>query len=95
MVLHYGQAIFEGMKTFKTCDNRLVVFRTDYLQRFNRSADILCIPNIDVDTVRAGLFKLLEIDKRWVPGKTGYFDLYPAVYRRNRSLCRREMFGYL
>ena len=72
MVLHYGQAIFEGMKAFKTCDNRLVVFRTrDYLQRFNRSADILCIPNIDVDTVQAGLFKLLEIDKRWVPGKLG------------------------
>ena len=37
MVLHYGQAIFEGIKAFKTHDDRLVVFRIrDYLQRFNR-----------------------------------------------------------
>ena len=65
MVYHYGQAIFEGMKAFKTHDDRLVVFRTrDYLQRFNRSADILCIPNTDVDQVQAGLYKLLEMDKR-------------------------------
>ena len=72
MVLHYGQAIFEGMKAFKTHDDRMVVFRTkDYLQRFNRSADILCIPNTDVDQVQAGLYKLLEIDKRFLPGKLG------------------------
>jgi len=72
MVLHYGQAIFEGMKAFKTHDDRMVVFRTrDYLQRFNRSADILCIPNTDVDQIQAGLFKLLELDKRFLPGKLG------------------------
>lgn len=72
MVLHYGQAIFEGIKAFKTADNRMVVFRTrDYLNRFNRSADILCIPNTDVDVVQEGLFKLLELDKRFLPGKVG------------------------
>ena len=72
MALHYGQAIFEGIKAFKTQDNRLVVFRTrDYLQRFNRSADILCIPNIDVELVREGLFKLLVLDKHLAPGKMG------------------------
>lgn len=26
MVLHYGQAIFEGMKAFRTADNRIVVY---------------------------------------------------------------------
>jgi len=72
MVLHYGQAIFEGMKAFRTVDGDIVVFRTrDYLNRFNRSADILCIPNTDVDVVHAGLKKLIEIDKRWVPAKEG------------------------
>ena len=72
MVLHYGQAIFEGMKAFRTVDNNIVLFRTkDYLNRFNRSADILCIPNIDVNVVEQGLKKLLEIDKRWVPSKQG------------------------
>ena len=72
MALHYGQAIFEGIKAFKTNDGRIVVFRTrDYLSRFNRSADVLCIPNIDVELVREGLFKTIELDKHWVPGSLG------------------------
>lgn len=71
MVLHYGQAIFEGMKAFRQ-DNQIVLFRTqDYLNRFNRSADILCIPRIDVDVVTKGLKTLLEIDQAWVPAKQG------------------------
>jgi branched-chain amino acid aminotransferase len=72
MVLHYGQAIFEGMKAFRTEEGVINVFRPlDYLNRFNRSADIICIPNTDVNVVHAGLNKLLEIDKRWVPAKVG------------------------
>lgn len=72
MVLHYGQAIFEGMKAFRTEEGEITVFRTrDYLNRFNRSADIICIPNTDVDVVHAGLNKLLETEKRWVPAKLG------------------------
>src|SRR5450830_1267301 len=39
IALHYGQAIFEGMKAFRSADNRVWVFRPyDYLNRFNRSA---------------------------------------------------------
>jgi len=72
MVLHYGQAIFEGIKAFRTADNRIVVFRPkDYLRRFNKSADALCIPNIDVDLVAEGLNKVIEVDKKWVPSKVG------------------------
>ncbi|VBB04885.1 aminotransferases class-iv signature [Lucifera butyrica] len=72
MVLHYGQAIFEGMKAFKTEDNRIVVFRPqEYLNRFNRSAEILCIPRMDVAVLHQGLKQLLEIEKQWVPGKLG------------------------
>ncbi|MBP1764472.1 MAG: branched-chain amino acid aminotransferase [Firmicutes bacterium] len=72
MVLHYGQAIFEGMKAFRTVDNRIVVFRPDeYLNRFNRSADILCIPRTDVAQIKDALFQLIELEKGWVPGKLG------------------------
>jgi len=72
MVLHYGQAIFEGIKAFRTDDDRIVVFRLkDYLRRFNKSADALCIPNIDVELVAEGLKKLVEIDKTWVPSTVG------------------------
>ncbi len=72
MVLHYGQAIFEGMKAFRTEDNRIVVYRpVDHLKRFNNSADILSIPQMDVDLLHAGLNKLIEIDKDWVPQALG------------------------
>jgi len=72
MVYHYGQAIFEGMKAFRTEDGRIVVFRTEeYLNRFNRSADILCIPRTDVAFMKKALFELLTLDKAWVPGKVG------------------------
>ncbi len=72
MVLHYGQAIFEGIKAFRTVDDRVIVFRPyEYLNRFNRSADILCIPRTDVDFMHDALFKLIELDKHWVPKKTG------------------------
>lgn len=72
MILHYGQGIFEGIKAFKTDDDRVVIFRTrDYLARFNRSADILCIPQMDTELLREGLHKLVELEKRWVPKGEG------------------------
>jgi len=72
IVFHYGQAIFEGMKAFRTSENKIAVFRTKhYLNRFNRSADFLCIPRIDVEQVQTCLFKLLELEKDWIPGMTG------------------------
>jgi branched-chain amino acid aminotransferase len=72
MVLHYGQAIFEGIKAFHTEDGQIVLFRTkDYLERFNRSAKILCIPEMDVDFLRQALHQLISLDRKWVPGKRG------------------------
>ncbi|MDF2572771.1 MAG: ilvK [Sporomusa sp.] len=72
MVLHYGQAIFEGMKAFCTEDNRVMMYRpVDHLKRFNNSADILSIPQMDVDLLHAGLKKLIDIDKEWVPKSLG------------------------
>ena len=70
--LHYGQAIFEGMKAFRTHDNRIVIFRPlDHINRLNNSARILDIPQVDVETVHQGLKKLIEIEKDWVPAKKG------------------------
>ncbi len=72
MVLHYGQAIFEGMKAFRTEDNRVVIYRpVDHLKRFNNSADILSIPQMDVDVLHGALKKLIELDKDWVPKALG------------------------
>ena len=96
MVLHYGQAIFEGMKAYKTVDGKVKVFRPrDYLSRMNRSADRLCIPNIDVESVLQGLLKLLSIEKDWVPASEGT-SLYirPFIIATDPHLGVRPSYTY-
>lgn len=66
--LHYGQAIFEGMKAYRTSNDEIVVFRPDAnWKRINTSADRLCMPAIPEDVFMSGLSQLLQIDSQWVP----------------------------
>jgi branched-chain amino acid aminotransferase len=68
MALHYGQSIFEGMKAYRTIDNRVVLFRPRAnFERINQSAARMCMTSITEDVFLGGLSKLLEIDKDWVP----------------------------
>jgi len=72
MVLHYGQAIFEGLKAYKTESGDIQLFRPkDNLSRFNRSGNMLCMPEIDEDLILKGLIELLKIEKDWVPCEPG------------------------
>lgn len=72
MVLHYGQAIFEGLKAYRGKDEQIHLFRPkDNLGRFNRSATRMCMPEINIDEVYAGLRQLLEIEQDWVPSAKG------------------------
>ena len=68
MVLHYGQAIFEGLKAYRTKSGAIQLFRPkDNFKRLNRSARALCIPEIDESLVLDGLKQLLNLEKDWVP----------------------------
>nr|QOV09070.1 Branched-chain-amino-acid aminotransferase 2 [uncultured Dehalococcoidia bacterium] len=70
--LHYGQAIFEGLKAFRTKSGKINIFRPDkYHARMNRSCRRLCIPEVDYDTFLAGLTALVKTDKKWVPSGQG------------------------
>ncbi|MDA8234400.1 MAG: branched-chain amino acid aminotransferase [Clostridia bacterium] len=67
-VLHYGQAIFEGLKAYHMKDGRIGIFRPrDAFARLNRSANRLCMPAIDEEDVLVGLKALIGVDKEWVP----------------------------
>ncbi len=71
-VLHYGQAIFDGLKAFRGPDGRIRLFRTpDHAARLNRSAGYLCIPELDPKMVEASIRTLVEVDQRWVPHLPG------------------------
>lgn len=69
--LHYGQAIFDGLKAYRQ-GNKAVVFRaTDHMRRLNKSARILDIPEVPFDIAHAGLMKLIDIEKEWIPREKG------------------------
>jgi branched-chain amino acid aminotransferase len=45
--LHYGQAIFEGMKAYKNADGQVLVFRAEAnAKRLNESAKRMCMPTL-------------------------------------------------
>ena len=72
MVLQYGQAIFEGLKAYRTDTGDVQLFRPkENFARFNRSARTMCIPEFDEGFALDALKKLIEIEKEWVPKTTG------------------------
>ncbi len=72
MSLHYGQAIFEGMKANKTAEGDITIFRPlENWNRFNKSAVRMCMPEVPEEIFMGGLTELLRIDKAWVPTEPG------------------------
>lgn len=68
MVFHYGQAIFEGLKAYRDDNGRVVTFRPrDNFARLNRSAERMCIPQIDEAFALQAMLELLRIETDWVP----------------------------
>lgn len=68
MVLHYGQAVFEGLKAYRAGDNRVLLFRPEMnFKRLNTSDERLCIPHIDESLALEALTELLKVDIDWVP----------------------------
>lgn len=76
-VLHYGQAIFEGLKAYRQPDGSIATFRPDQnAQRFRNSAYRLAMPQLPEETFIASLRELVCADHRWVPAAGGEDSLY-------------------
>lgn len=72
MVFHYGQTVFEGLKAYVTDDDEVLLFRPEEnMKRLNRSNERLCIPTFDEKLALAGLRKLIQVDKDWIPNIEG------------------------
>jgi len=72
MALHYGQAIFEGMKAYKTESGDVLVFRPQKnWERLNKSARRMCMAELPEELFMGGLTELLRLDAAWVPGQPG------------------------
>ena len=67
-VLHYGEEIFEGLKAYRTADGSIQLFRIrDNIDRMNKSADRLCMPQIPEELAVSAIKKLVETEQDWVP----------------------------
>ena len=70
--LHYGQAIFEGMKAYKNEKGQVIVFRAESnARRLNESAKRMCMPTVPENIFIEALRQLLSLDKGWVPQEKG------------------------
>lgn len=71
--LHYGQAIFEGIKAYRQKNGQVAVFRPyKNLERFNISANRMAMPVVPEEIFMRGLEQLIELDRDWVPSQEGY-----------------------
>ncbi len=70
--MHYGQAIFEGVKAYKDPQGQPIIFRPeDNWMRFNRSAERMAMPEVPKSLFVEGMRELVNIDRDWVPSSEG------------------------
>lgn len=95
--LHYGQAVFEGLKAFKSKEGKTLIFRPElHAERMNLSADRQCMPSIPEELFLAGLYELLKVDNDWIPDGEGQ-SLYirPVMFATEQALGVRPSSSYL
>jgi branched-chain amino acid aminotransferase len=70
--MHYGQAIFEGVKAYKNPEGEPIIFRPyDNWKRMNRSAERMAMPDVPAELFVDGIRQLIDIDRDWVPTPDG------------------------
>ncbi|WDV46883.1 branched-chain amino acid aminotransferase [Clostridiaceae bacterium M8S5] len=66
--LHYGQQCFEGLKAYRTKDNKIQLFRPDEnAKRLNRSCDKLLMPNFPVERFIDACMQVVKANEAYVP----------------------------
>ena len=86
--LHYGQAVFEGMKAYKDSKGKVWLFRPEEnFERMNRSSLRLNIPELPKDLFFKGLTNLLRIDSEWIkPGIGNSLYIRPFIFASSPNL---------
>ena len=96
-VLHYAQAIFDGLKAFRGVDGKIRLFRPhQHVERMNGSARRLCIPPLDPALALDSIVRLVGVDREWVPRTIGT-SLYvrPVIFASEAFLGVRPARSYV
>jgi branched-chain amino acid aminotransferase len=96
-VLHYAQAIFDGLKAFRGADDVVRLFRPDaHAARINRSCERLCIPPIDPGLLERSIAAAVDADIDWVPSRPGTaLYIRPTIIATETFLGVRPSHSYL
>jgi branched-chain amino acid aminotransferase len=94
--LHYGQAIFEGMKAFKQDDGEVVLFRPlANHKRLNRSAIRMAMPEVPEELFMTALNEIVKIDSDWIPtSDKGSLYLRPFLIATDEAIGVRPSDNY-
>ena len=86
--LHYGQAIFEGMKAYKNAAGEVSVFRPlENFKRINKSAIRMAMPEVPEELFMGGLIELLKLDSAWIPtSDTGSLYIRPFLIATDEAI---------
>jgi branched-chain amino acid aminotransferase len=88
-VLHYGQAIFEGIKAFSTTDGHVALFRLDrHAERFRRSAERTCMEPVPESLFVDAVTALVRADEAYVPEAEG-----TSLYLRPTLIATEPFLG--
>src|SRR4051812_8934901 len=96
-VLHYGQAMFEGLKAFRGVDGVVRLFRADAnARRMAAGAPRLCMPPPEPKLAEELYHALVAIDRDWVPTLAGTsLYLRPTLFATEGFLGVRPSHRYL
>jgi len=96
MALHYGQAIFEGMKATFNKDGMPLLFRPNKnAARINFSARRMGMPEFPEDLFIEGLKQVVSLDREWIPKKKGSaMYLRPFMYATEHFIGMRAATSY-
>jgi branched-chain amino acid aminotransferase len=87
--LHYGQAIFEGIKAYKDREGNAYIFRPeDNYKRFNVSAERMQMPAVPEEIFMEGMRQLIALDSNWIPTKEDH-----SLYIRPFMFSSDELIG--
>ncbi len=88
-VLHYAQAVFDGLKAYRGPDGHVRIFRgADHAARLTRSCAALCMPPIDPALIEDSFKALVAVDADWTPSKRG-----TALYIRPTVIATDTFLG--
>ncbi len=88
-VLHYGQALFEGMKAFRGDDGVIRLFRPEMnWKRLKAGTERLCMKAPPLDIFMEGLTRFVQIETDWIPREPG-----TALYLRPTLIGSEAFLG--